>query len=620
MTTEQEWRRLSVRVVYLDLIRVVISLATGYLGIVVSDDPVWALVAGACGGLLTALLDLRRWQTTRYRITPERVEMRTGWLSRKHRMVARDRIRSVDSSARFLQRLLGLRTVQIGSGESESPFKLDALDHRHAALVQRELMPGLSSAARAAANAGAAAPATAAPGPAAHATADPATAAPGPAAHATADPDAAAPATANPAMADPATANPAMADPATADPAPAAHATAGSGPADRAAATAGLVPAGAERSAETEKSAETKWPIETEWPEETVITRLRRSWIPLNVVSVWAVFAIAGPLFALNWPLRALGVDLPELGRDLLGWEGRGPVANIALALLLAYPLGVAVTTVAFLLENWRFELVRTGLAPDTALVTRRGLLNTRTVQRTDARMRGIAVDEPLVWRWLHLARTKILSTGLGASSGEAAGGDVLPRIRLAEAHDLAAKILPDGARPLEVPLTGHPRGALTRRLGQAVYGPALLSAAMLVFTLTGVLPGRWWLLPLALIPVTLPLAVVAYRSLGHAVDGAYLVVRRGIRHRRTVALQRRAVIGWTVQQSIFQRWGGRMTVGVATAAGARHYESPDMSEEQALGFIIEATPDLAAVFVLDDRPVRSGSPGREASLSANHS
>ncbi|GGN95758.1 membrane protein [Actinoplanes lobatus] len=515
MTDGEGWRRLSVRVVWLDLIRVVISLATGYLGIVVSDEPVWALVAGACGGLLTALLDLRRWQTTRYRITPERVEMRTGWLSRKHRTVSRDRIRSVDSSARLLQRLLGLRTVHIGSGETESSFKLDALDHRHAALVQRELMPGSPSV-----------------------------------------------------------------DPASPDPVPAVAQT----------------------------------------PTEAVLTRFRRSWIPLNVVSVWAVFAIAGPLFGLNWLLRALGVDLPELGRDLIGWDGRGPVANIALVLLIAYPLGVVATTVAFLLENGNFRLVRTGTAPDTALVTRRGLLNTRTVQRTDSRMRGIAVDEPLVWRWLRLARTKVLSSGLGAAAGEASGGDILPRIRLAEAHDLAAKILPDGARPLEAALARHPRGALTRRLGMAVYGPALISGAVLVFTLTGVLPGSWWLLPLALIPVTLPLAVVAYRSLGHAVDGDYLVVRHGIRHRRTVALQRRAVIGWTVQQSVFQRWGGRMTVGVATAAGARHYESPDMSEEQALTFITKATPDLAAAFVLDDYVERSGSPSRAATLSANQS
>jgi len=141
-SAEEPWRRLSIRVVHLDLIRLAMSLATGYLGIVLGDDPVWPLIAGSCAGLLGALSDLKRWQTTRYRITAERVEMRSGWLARKHRTVARDLIRSVDSSARWLQRLLGLRTVHIGSGESGSSFRLDGLDHRHAARLQQELMPG----------------------------------------------------------------------------------------------------------------------------------------------------------------------------------------------------------------------------------------------------------------------------------------------------------------------------------------------------------------------------------------------------------------------------------------------------------------------------------------------
>jgi putative membrane protein len=69
---EQPWRRLSVRVVHLDLIRVVISLATGWTGTVVRDDPVWPLIAGAGFGLVGALADLQRWRTTRYRITAER--------------------------------------------------------------------------------------------------------------------------------------------------------------------------------------------------------------------------------------------------------------------------------------------------------------------------------------------------------------------------------------------------------------------------------------------------------------------------------------------------------------------------------------------------------------------
>lgn len=487
---EEPWRRLSIRVVYLDLIRVAISLTTGYLGIVVGDDPVWPLIAGSCAGLLGALVDLKRWQTTRYRINSQRVEMRSGWLARKHRIVARDRIRGVDSSARVLPRLFGLRTVHIGSGESESSFKLDGLDHRHAARLQQELMPG-------------------------------------------ATPDLL------PEQAPGATPEPEARDP------------------------------------------------------ETVIARLRRDWVPLNVVTVWAVLAAAGPLFGAHWLLRPVGVDLVDLGRGLLGWESRGLAWNVVLLLAIAYPIGIGVTTVTFLFGYWNFELVRKGTPPDTALVTRRGLLNTQTVQRTDERLRGIAFEEPLAWRWLRLTETKVIATGL-RQHGESATSGVLPRIRLGEARDLAAKILPDGSRPLETALHRHPRGALVRRLGWAVYGPALASGALLLFGLAGALPDWVWPLPLTLVPLTVPAAVVAYRSLGHGLAGRYLVVRRGVLRRRTVALQRRAVIGWTFEQSILQRWGGRMTVGVATAAGGRYYTAPDMSVEQALAFVAGATPELA--------------------------
>jgi putative membrane protein len=491
---EQPWRRLSVRVVHLDLIRVAISLATGYLGTVLRDDPVWPLIAASAFGLLGALTDLKRWRTTRYRVTAEIVEMRSGWLARKHRTVARDLIRSVDSSARWLPRLLGLRTVHIGSGESESSFRLDGLDHRHAALLQQELMPG-----------------------------------------AAAEPEARVP--------------------------------------------------------------------------ETVIARLRREWVPLNAVSGWSVLVVAGPLFGLYWSLRPFGVDLAGIGRDLVGWESRSLVWNVVLLLLIAYPLGVAGTTVSFLLENWNFELVRTGTPPDTALVTRRGLVDLRTVQRTDERLRGIAFEEPLVWRWLRLAGTSVIATGV-RQMGEAPTSSVLPRIRLAEARELAARILPDGSRPLEAPLARHPRAALVRRLGWAVYGPVLAAGVLLLFGLSGAIPGWVWPLPLALMPLTVPAAVVAYRSLGHGLAGRYLVVRGGVAQRRTVALQRRAVIGWTFEQSILQRWRGLMSVGVATSAGGRYYTAPDASVEQALAFAAGATPDLAR-HLIEPAPSEGESPAR---------
>ncbi|GAA1608272.1 PH domain-containing protein [Actinoplanes couchii] len=314
---------------------------------------------------------------------------------------------------------------------------------------------------------------------------------------------------------------------------------------------------------------------------ETVIARLRRPWIWLNAFRIESAFALIAPVFALHWALRPFGVDLFRTARDLFGTDLRG----IVLILLIAVPLGFAVAAVAFVIDNWNFELVRTG----GALITRKGLFTTTTVQRSDERTRGIAFAEPLLTRRLRVTKTKLLLTGSAAGEG---GGDILPRTRLEEARDLAAQILPDGARPLEAPLRRHPRGALVRRIGWAVYTPVLLAAALLPFPL----PGWVWPLPFLLIPVTVPLAAIAYRSLGHTVQDDYLVVRDGALTRRTVALQNRAVIGWSLEQSLFQRWAGRMTVGIATAAGSRSYEAPDVSVDQAMTLIAEATPGLISV------------------------
>lgn len=455
------WRRLSVRLVHVNLIRAALSSVPGYLGIVVlgDDGPVWPLVIASVLGLLQALLDLVRVLTTRYQVLPDRVEMRSGWLARRRRTVARDRIRSVDTSARLLHRPFGLRVVHIGTGERESSFALDALGRRDAALLRGELL-----------------------GEAVRQDAD------------------------------------------------------------------------------------------------TAIATIRPAWVLYNAVRFWVVFAAVGPAFGLYWLLRVFGVDL----RDLYGTLGLGPLRTAVLCVVIAYPLGIAIQAGTFLAEHWRFTLFRDG----GTLVTRRGLFDTRTTQHDDRRVRGLAFKEPLVWRWLRLTETMLITTGLRAATES-----VLPRVPRAEARAAAAALLTDGHRPLEAPLRRHPRGALTRLLIRAVAGPVSVSGVLLAFTLSGAIPGLWWLLPLTALPLTLVLAVAGFRALGHTMAGPYLVLRRGAINRHTVALRRDAVIGWRLRQSVFQRWGGRVTIGVATPAG--FYQTYDAGADQALTLIREATPEL---------------------------
>ncbi|MGH3882034.1 MAG: PH domain-containing protein, partial [Pseudonocardiaceae bacterium] len=114
------WQRLDPRMLAVTPIR---QLA-GFLPViaVVLVVGVGQDVGGRVYGLLVGvgvvvLAGVLRWSTTRYRITSERVELRSGLLFRNARSVPRDRIRSVDITAGPVHRLFGLSVVKIGTGE-----------------------------------------------------------------------------------------------------------------------------------------------------------------------------------------------------------------------------------------------------------------------------------------------------------------------------------------------------------------------------------------------------------------------------------------------------------------------------------------------------------------------
>ena len=82
-----------------------------------------------------------RWFTTRYRVTEDRVEVSSGLFRRRVRAVSRDRIRTVDVTARAMHRLLGLARVEIGTGRSDRDgdggVRLDGLTEAEAAAPAR---------------------------------------------------------------------------------------------------------------------------------------------------------------------------------------------------------------------------------------------------------------------------------------------------------------------------------------------------------------------------------------------------------------------------------------------------------------------------------------------------
>ena len=74
-----EWRRLSVRMLLIHPVREVARFIPAIAGLLIAGrttgfGPWWGLI----GVVVVIALSIARWFTTRYRITPAQVELRTG--------------------------------------------------------------------------------------------------------------------------------------------------------------------------------------------------------------------------------------------------------------------------------------------------------------------------------------------------------------------------------------------------------------------------------------------------------------------------------------------------------------------------------------------------------------
>ena len=146
---EVPWRRLDLRMLVVGpltnlgqlvpvLLLVLVTGRSGNLG------QVWSAVGGAA---IVVVAGVVRWRTTRYRITPERVELHTGLVRRQRRSVPRDRIRTVDLTASLVHRVFGLSVVKVGSATGAGPavdrsahIDLDAVSTAEAERLRRILL------------------------------------------------------------------------------------------------------------------------------------------------------------------------------------------------------------------------------------------------------------------------------------------------------------------------------------------------------------------------------------------------------------------------------------------------------------------------------------------------
>jgi putative membrane protein len=439
--------------------------------------------------LLVLLAGTLRWFTTRYRITSERVELRSGLLVRSARSIPRDRIRSVDVTAGLAHRLFRLSVLKIGTGErvdgvESRELTLDAISVSEADRVRQRLLD----------------------------------------------------------------------------------------PSDAGRRPMSVTPAAVE------------------------LATMNWSWLrfaPLTVSSLVALGAVVGAFAQLVNDVGADAVDIGRVGERLATaplWLG---VTVLAVLVLVVALVG---SVLIFVEAWWGFRLVR---EPGGTLRVRHGLLTTRSVSLEERRLRGIAVIESPLLRIGHGARTVAVATGLGGRRSHGRG-TLLPPASTREAHRVSGAVLAELPSPTSTTLRKHPLVALRRRLVRAAL-PVLAVAAAL--WLAPVPPWATWV-TLGLLPVTALLAVDAYRNLGHALTGRYLVTRHGAGMRSTAAVQRTGVIGWTVSQSLFQRRLGLVTVAATTAAGHGRYAIIDVITSDGLAVAQQAVPGLLEPFLLHEAVV----------------
>jgi putative membrane protein len=334
---------------------------------------------------------------------------------------------------------------------------------------------------------------------------------------------------------------------------------------------------------------------------ETELARLDPRWVryaPFTLSGVVSVGVVLG--FLANVADEA-HFDPERYGplRHVADRIDRAPVAlTVAALALLALVAVVVASTVGYALSFWDLRLTRRG---GTLHVTR-GLITTRSVTIEERRLHGAEVSEPLLLRVVAGARLIAIATGLRVGVGAERGGSLLvPPAPRAEVQRVAAEVI-GGAAPMTCPLVEHGPRARIRRYTRALAGWALLAAALAV--IRWVAGGPAWLLAVALVllPVAAVLAADRYRSLGHAVADASLVVRSGSLVRRRCVVSAEGIIGWNVGRSLFQRRAGLATLTATTAAGQQHYDVQDVELGEALRVAEELVPGLTAPFLVTDR------------------
>jgi putative membrane protein len=303
----------------------------------------------------------------------------------------------------------------------------------------------------------------------------------------------------------------------------------------------------------------------------------------------WLLYAplvgsyLALPAAAVGGLWRLLDEVPGRLQPDLDGPDlaDTAVVAVVVAGALLVLAVG---SVIGAALVNWGFRLVRRG----GSLVAVRGLVTRRHTELEIDRIRGAALSEGAAMRLVRAARVSALVTGLADAARR---GQLLPFGPRAEAWRLARRLVDDPGA-----LVRHPPAARRRRLVRATATGLLVTALGIGATIAA---GWWWVLAagIGLTVLGVPLGLGRYASLGHVAGPTSFSVRSGWLVREQVILQHRAVVGWRVQQSFFQRRAGLATVVACVGAGADGYSAVDLAAADVAPFTATSSEQWARTF-----------------------
>lgn len=563
---EPEWQRLS----WLSIPVGVLDNLASLLVIVVSvfvigqTGNVWMLIVAPLALVAQAAASVVAYLHTRFRISGDRLEKTEGFVSRKQTNSRVDRIRTVNITRTFVQRLFGLASLDVETGSDGEQFKIVGVTHTTALALKTNLDTHPARGTATAATPGAHAP---------NAGAGPAT-----------EPGAPQP--------EPSDAHP-SGHPAT------PNLAGGAGPAPGHTDTrTHASPASAETPDETAgilARIQPNWPWRAGIAGQGLLPAVALLGVLFGQLSAWLGGTLETWLFnnfGELWELLPHGdVGSLETVRHVATQPFAWVMFFVSIVVFLA--VSYVANVITYIVTNHNFELRRIN---STTLQRSAGLFSITTASIDLDRMRGVQVTDTPIRRIAGLASSRALLTTGRVTLPSLNTNRLLPWSPLATNWQVADALLHTEAER-RTPLQRHGPRAARRLLIASARGSLVLTVIAVAFAWGK--PAGWWVLTgvcVVFLTVLRTLhAIALHRSRGNALTAGHLLLRSGYLHQTTTVVQRRVALGVRLRQGPFQRWLGLADLHVMDTA--QGHKAHDVTLGRALSLAGELTPELVDQF-----------------------